>query len=180
MLEKLSKHHDLWIKMLVNLGCEVELAKDLVQEMYLRLDRLVEDEDRIMYNDSINRYFVYTTLRNMYFSHLTKKSKVTIYPLLESDDEEVSADEFEELLDENAYFRFMLDKVYDMLDGLHAYEKQLFRLHFIEGQSLRKISRESKVSLSSVHNSIKNQRRMIRALLLEDFEDYKNKDYNQM
>ena len=30
MLEKLAVHHLLWIKMLVNLGCKVEDAKDLV------------------------------------------------------------------------------------------------------------------------------------------------------
>ena len=47
MLEKLAKHHDLWIKMLINLGCDVETSKDLVQDMYLKLHRLVKDTGRI-------------------------------------------------------------------------------------------------------------------------------------
>ena len=55
MLEKLAKHHDLWIKMLINLGCDLDTAKDIVQNMYLRLHNLVKDEDRIMYNDDVNR-----------------------------------------------------------------------------------------------------------------------------
>ena len=44
MLEKLAVHQDLWIKMLVKLGCKVDVAKDLVQDMYLKLHRLVKDE----------------------------------------------------------------------------------------------------------------------------------------
>ena len=36
MLEKIAVHQELWIKMLVNLGCNVQLAKDLVQDMYIK------------------------------------------------------------------------------------------------------------------------------------------------
>jgi hypothetical protein len=33
MLEKLAKHHVLWLQMLINLGCDSNLAKDIVQDM---------------------------------------------------------------------------------------------------------------------------------------------------
>jgi DNA-directed RNA polymerase specialized sigma24 family protein len=46
MLEKLAVHQELWIKMLVNLGCKIDVAEDLVQDMYLRMHRLVKDESR--------------------------------------------------------------------------------------------------------------------------------------
>ena len=59
MLDKLAKHHVLWLQMLINLGCNPVLAKDIVQDMYLRLYDLVKDESRIMYKDDVNRYYVY-------------------------------------------------------------------------------------------------------------------------
>ena len=61
MLEKLAAHHLLWIKMLVNMGCKTEDAKDLVHDMYLRLHRLVKDPKKMMYGDDVNRYYVWTT-----------------------------------------------------------------------------------------------------------------------
>ena len=69
MLEKLAVHHELWIKMLVNLGCNSsDVAKDLFKICILGLHRLVKDpEKRIMYKGDINRYFVWTTLRNLYY-----------------------------------------------------------------------------------------------------------------
>ncbi len=88
MLEKLAVHHTLWIKMLVNMGCNVETAKDLVQDMYIRLHELVKEPKKIMYKDDVNRYYVWTTLRNMYFSHLRKSNKSIFYRMLENDEVE--------------------------------------------------------------------------------------------
>ena len=64
MLKKLAVHHVLWLQMLNNLGCEQELAKDLVQDMYLRLHRLVKNEQDIMYFNDVNKFFVYKVLKN--------------------------------------------------------------------------------------------------------------------
>ena len=51
MLEKLAENHNLWIKMVINMGCDKHIAEDIVQSMYLRIHRLVTDEKKIMYND---------------------------------------------------------------------------------------------------------------------------------
>jgi RNA polymerase sigma factor (sigma-70 family) len=180
MLDKLAKHHDLWIKMLINLGCDNTTAKDIVQNMYLRLHKLVKDEDRIMYNDDVNRYFVYTTLRNMYFSYLKKANSYSIYPLFETEDYSEDIDELNNILDENAYFRFLIDKIYDMVDSWEVYDKKLFDLYFIRGQSLRRISKGSKIGLSSIHNSVLNYKEKLRELLMEDLEDYYNEEYQML
>ena len=51
-------------------------ANELVQEMYLRLHKYVDDPERIMYNDDeVNTFYVYVTLRNIYLSG-TKKIKL--------------------------------------------------------------------------------------------------------
>ncbi len=177
MLDKLAKHHDLWIKMLINLGCDNSTSKDIVQNMYLRLHKLVKDEDRIMYNDDVNRYFVYTTLRNMYFSHLKKANKYSIYPLFEVEDSLEEMEELNNILDENAYFKFLIDKIYDMVNDWSGYDRKLFDLYFIRGQSLRQISKGSKIGLSSIHNSVLNYKEQLRELLIEDLEDYYNEEY---
>ena len=127
MLEKIAVHQELWIKMLVNLGCDINLAKDLVQDMYLRVHRLVKDPERIMYKGDINRYFIWKTLRNLYY-----------------------------------------------------YDKRLFELYFIEGLSLRAISKGANIGLTSIHNSILNHKAILKEHLSEDLLDYFNQDFDKI
>ena len=53
-------------------------AEDVVQEMYLRLNKYVDDPERIMYNDEPNKLFVWVTLRNMVRNLQTKK-QIIVY-----------------------------------------------------------------------------------------------------
>ena len=178
MLDRLAKHHDLWIKILINLGCEKIDADDLVQDMYIRIYDYVKNEERIFYDDDINKYFVYKVLRNMYFSHL-KSGYSNVFPTNEIFDDEYE-DNIDELLDENAYFTFLIDSIEDMVKDWSVYDKKLFDLYFIRGFSLRKISKGTKIGLSSIHNSILNYKEQLRDVLLEDLEDYFNGDYSKL
>jgi RNA polymerase sigma factor (sigma-70 family) len=178
MLDRLAKHHDLWVKMLINLGCDKTDADDLVQDMYIRLYDLVKDESRIFYNDDVNKYFVYKVLRNMYFSYL-KDGYSNVFPTNEIFDDKYE-DGLDEILDENAYFEFLIDSIDDMVKDWSTYDKKLFDLYFIRGLSLRKISKGTNIGLSSIHNSILNYKEKLRDVLLEDLEDYFNGDYSKL
>ena len=176
MLEKLAVHHLLWIKMLVNLGCKVEDAKDLVQDMYIRLDRLVKDPQKMMYGDEVNRYYVWTTLRNMYFSKLKKDRASIFYELRDSDESEI--DDYDTLEDDA--FRSITDKIDNITSKWTIYDKRLFELYFIEGLSLRAISKGSKIGLTSIHTSILNYKQILRENLSEDLIDYFNQDFDKI
>ena len=176
MLEKLAVHHLLWIKMLVNLGCKVEDAKDLVQDMYIRLDRLVKDPQKMMYGDDVNRYYVWTTLRNMYFSKLKKDRASIFYELRDSDESEI--DDYDTLEDDA--FRSITDKIDNITSKWSIYDKRLFELYFIKGLSLRAIAKGSKIGLTSIHTSILNYKQILRENLSEDLIDYFNQDFDKI
>ncbi len=176
MLEKLAVHHTLWIKMLVNMGCNVETAKDLVQDMYIRLHNLVKDPDKIMYGDDVNRYYVWTTLRNMYFSYLRKSNKSIFYRMLEND--EVEQFDYNDIED-NA-FEGITNKIDIITSTWTTYDKRLFELYFMQGLSLRAISKGSKIGLTSIHNSILNYKDILREHLSEDLIDYFNQDFDKI
>ena len=176
MLEKLAVHHLLWIKMLVNLGCKVEDAKDLVQDMYIRLDRLVKDPQKMMYGDEVNRYYVWTTLRNMYFSKLKKDRASIFYELRDSDESEI--DDYDTLEDDA--FRSITDKIDNITSNWSIYDKKLFELYFIKGLSLRAIAKGSKIGLTSIHTSILNYKQILRENLSEDLIDYFNQDFDKI
>ena len=176
MLEKLAKHHDLWIKMLVNLGCNVEDAKDLVQDMYIRLHRLVKDPQKMMYGDDVNRYYVWTTLRNMYFSKLKRDRASIFYELWDSDEGE----NMEYNMSEDEAFTKITEQVDDITSNWTIYDKKLFELYFIKGLSLRAIAKGSKIGLTSIHTSILNYKQILRDNLSEDLIDYFNQDFDKI
>jgi len=176
MLEKLAVHHELWIKMLVNLGCDIDVAKDLVQDMYLRMHRLVKDEKRIMYKDDVNRYFVWITLRNLYYSYLKDKRNSIFYEILEND--EVVQSEYD--VAEDDAFENIMTQINEIISDWSVYDKRLFELYFIQGLSLRAISKGAKIGLTSIHNSILNQKAILREHLSEDLIDYFNQDFDKI
>jgi RNA polymerase sigma factor (sigma-70 family) len=176
MLEKLAVHHELWIKMLVNLGCKTDVAKDLVQDMYLRMHRLVKDESRIMYKDDVNRYFVWITLRNLYYSYLKDKRNSIFYEILEND--EVVQSEYD--IAEDDAFENIMTQINEIISDWTVYDKRLFELYFIQGLSLRAISKGAKIGLTSIHNSILNQKAILREHLSEDLIDYFNQDFDKI
>ena len=176
MLEKLAVHHELWIMMLVNLGCKTDVAKDLVQDMYLRMHRLVKDESRIMYKDDVNRYFVWITLRNLYYSYLKDKRNSIFYEILEND--EVVESPYD--IAEDDAFSAIMKQVENIISDWSVYDRRLFELYFIQGLSLRAISKGAKIGLTSIHNSILNQKAILREHLSEDLIDYFNQDFDKI
>ena len=176
MLEKLAKHHTTWIKMLVNLGCKVYDAEDLVQDMYIKLNKLIKNQSRIMYGDDINRYFVWVTLRNLYYDSLKEKRKSIFYEIYDND--EVELDEYNQTEDDA--FSTLIEKINKITSKWTVYDRRLFDLYFMQGLSLRAISKGANIGLTSIHNSIINQREILREHLSEDILDYFNQDFDKI
>ena len=122
MLDKLSKHHNYWLKILNNLGCESDLANDVVQQMYVKL----HDAKHIAYGDDVNKYYVYKTLKSIYIQHLKDNNKrrsieFKPYHSVEELDYPIERDEGEEIL---------LEKVREIVNGLSLYQQQLFPVSY--------------------------------------------------
>ena len=72
--------------MVVNLGCNPSIAEDIVQEMYIKVHRLIEGGKNVMYNDeSANRFYIYLTLKSMYFDYKRAKGRYQFFEILENE-----------------------------------------------------------------------------------------------
>lgn len=179
MLEQLAKNHKLWVKMVIGFGANIELAQDLVQSMYLRMHKYVKDEQKIMYNDEeVNRFFVYVTLKNMYRTYKNAANKYTFFEIREDDaiDEELREFCFDEAM-ETAFERLII-KIGDEMKSWHRYDRILSEKYLKSDYSLRDIASGSGISLTSIFNSMKENKRILKEKFSEDWEDFKNGDYN--
>ena len=166
ILELLSKRHDEWIRMAMSFGCTKDNAQDIVQDMYLRMYKYVENPERIMYNeDEVNTYFVFVVLRNLFIS----SQKSMSFEQLEDIDGEMEEPNYEA---ENAY-NDLLEGLWEEVESWHWYDTKLFKLYHNTDMTIKKISEETKISERSIWNTLDNGRKRIQANRKEAYQAWK-------
>lgn len=183
MLEDIAKDHKLWIKMSLNMGVPNWYAEDLVQSMYLRIHNYVKDEAKVYYRPNrINHFFIWTTLKNMWITYVNKAKRNPFVGLRDIMLEEdwYNANAVNEVDDEQMLaLDRLLDKIKEEVDGWdYWYDKKLFQVYFFTHVGMRQLSRDTGISLSSIYNSIKKYKDIIREKFAEDWEDYINDEFH--
>jgi DNA-directed RNA polymerase specialized sigma24 family protein len=170
-LKIVAKDHKEWVKLVQSFG-EDFFSEDIVQESYIRLYKYCKPEN-IIQNGQVNKGFMYFVLRNLYLLHIKSEKKnalVSLSGLV------VLKDETTNLTKEEAYSK-MLSKVHEEVDSWHWYDKQLFTIYKDTDLSIRDIAKETTISSSSIFNTLKNCKSKIKTKFKEDYEDFKNEDY---
>ena len=185
VLEKVAKNHDLWLKMVLNMGCNPSMAEDIVQQMYLRIDRLVKEGKNVMYNEeSANRFYIYLTLKSMYIDYTRIKSKHTFFEIMDNDE----VDDLTESayyyagmdMEEQEAFTRIYNKILDEINTWDFYNKNLCIAYFTTDLSLDKLVKELGIGRSSIYNTVKIHKKIIKDKFKEDVEDFYNKDYDKI
>ena len=201
-IEVLAERDDEWLKMAMSFGLEKDDARELTQEMYIRMDKYKKDVNEIMYNETqVNTFYVYTTLSNLFYTKCSKSKRekeIVVFnsPLLDAEfnydlDEENHKSEFMKKSEkikvqqsesfEDSYNKYLFDSLFGnikedidkVVNTWYWYEAKLFRLHFNKGMSMRKIAKETGISLKSVFNTLKASKLKLREYFQEDYNKYK-------
>lgn len=179
MLDKLAEKHGLWLSMVLGFGCDYNTAQDIVQSMYLRIHKYVKDDKKIMYNDDeVNRFFIYVTLKNMYKSYISAANKFIWFEIREDDamDLELMECAFDDAVD--YAFQKLVGKINVEMESWHKYDRILSEKYLKTDYSLRDIASGSGISLTSIFNSMRENKRILREKFSEDYEDFCNGDYH--
>lgn len=147
-----------------------DYAEDIVQEMYIRLNKYVEEPERIMYKNEPNKLFVWVTLRNMVRNFQNKKD------ILVFTGDMVEYDYEEELFDyeEANGFERLIEKIWDSTEELHWYDKKMFEVYHTTDMSMRDIEKETRISLYSIFDTLKKTKEYVKEKHYEDYEDLQN------
>lgn len=167
LLQKLADKYDDWFNMAHSFKISKDQARELVQEMFVRIFDYVKDPQKIMYNETeVNTFYIYITLRNLYYANIHTSGKKN--PIVHSTDEitddnfkgvyEDSLDNIQEKEEEEALF----ERVENLVEDWYWYDRGIFNLHYHRGMSMRQIAKETKISLSSIFNTLKNAKEVIR------------------
>jgi len=145
ILELAFKRHKNWIDIVVSFGCNRDTAEDIVQEMYIRIDRLVKSGTNIYYKDDINYYYIYLTLKTMFLDLRKKESRIYISSIDEVQNN-LSYDQVE--IDYDKHYK----KFVEAFNELYWYDQKVFEI-IDNGTSVRELSRRTKISYASLYNT---------------------------
>lgn len=169
-INKVVANHSEWVKMVNTFGEEF-FAEDIVQETYLMLLKW-SSEDKLYTKGKINKGYVWLALKNTFLMHVNKSKKITLIKL---DNVYNVADENTD--EENEGYNSLLNNLDAEMKTWHWYDQQLFDVYKNTKISLRIMSQQSRISVTSIFNTITTCKHRIKQNVGEDYEDFKNGDY---
>ena len=189
-MELLSKYHKLWIAMGLSIGIRNDLVEDFIHEMYLKLNKYISDPQKIMYNETEpNKFYVYITIKNLWNDYLRAKSKHRMVSIDELQENNENHKTYLPLIDDanDTYHKrnkdyaqqIILDNIQQEVDGWDRwYDQKLFKIYYETDISMRKLAKDSHISVTSIFNSCKNYKQIINSKFNEDYQDYINGDFH--
>lgn len=173
ILDVLSEKHSTWVKYIISFGCKKDIAEDFVQEMYIKIyDYSKRKDNDLMYNENeINYFFIYVTLKNMYYDNLRGKKKLSIVDLekidIEYDDDynEIKFNTESKKLSkwiENMDKRINEIQDYTLEKSTLLYIKFIYDKVFVENKSVSQLSRDAGISYWSLRNTVQTIKEQVK------------------
>jgi len=182
LLTILGNRHNEWLGMVYsfssnNKRIQKEDAEEIVSLMYLKLHKYVKTPDRIMYNEhEINTMYIYITLKNLYTNYIIKRSKYNARFSKEDIDtlDDIISDEIDTSLELSKID--LQDRIKEEIENWYHYDAKLFKVVFYDSTSMRQLSRDSGISLSSIFNSIKTGKLKLKKKFGDEYNSLKSQD----
>lgn len=153
ILELAFKRHKNWIEIVQSFGCNKDTAEDLVQEMYIKLDRIASSGTDLMYKDDINYFYVFKMLSTMFLDLKRKEGRSIILNLDELPDGTIDQD--------MTNYEEKYDTIMTAMDELYWYDRKVYEI-IDDGLSISELSRKTKISYYSLYNTFNKVKKFLK------------------
>lgn len=157
----IAKKHDTWVDIVCTFGCTRRIAEDITQEMYIKIQlQLEKGVLDIMYNDEINYYYIFKTLKTLFIDLKRKQKNIQI----------ISLDEHIENFGDTNYghsdvnFIEAYDRIEEELENMYWYDRKVFEV-INSGESIADFSRKSKIKYYALYFTYKKVKNKLKKLL---------------
>lgn len=168
-LNHFAQKHTEWIRIAKYLGADADLSREIVQHMYLKIGELNQKEGNleklVNHHGGINTVYVFKVIQNLYFDHLKKKEFGADFTNIEY--------ELEPIDDQEEKYQVLIHKLKRIIQGFGEYEQMLLELYFVNGCSLRDISKSTGIGVHSIFNTIKNAKEKLKKQTNKDYRAYR-------
>ena len=148
-----AKHKE-WLEIVLSFGCKKEVAEDLVQEMYIKIQLKLEKGLDIMYNEKeINYYYIFKTLRTLFYDLKRKSKNIKIVPI-----EDIN------LTTTDVNYQEPYKKIQEELSKMYWYDRKIFEI-INGGETIAELSRNSLIHYHSLYNTYRKVKKHLKKIL---------------
>lgn len=150
-----NKNND-WVEICMSFGLDYETSRDLVQEMYIKIQLKLEKGLDISYGkNDINHYYIFLTLRTMFLDLKRKGKNIKIVGTEKLRAEAVDID-----------YKGKYKTVTEALDKMYWYNKKVFLMVNKEGESIASLSRKTGIPYYSLYNTFNKVKAILKKLII--------------
>ena len=168
MLTEIAQRHEHWITLTKQMGAKI-YAEDIVQEAYIKLNTYI---NKGAVNEiTIHGYF-YFILRSVFIDVTRAKKR----------QKKVSIEEIGDITDdyctkEMEAWHEVDQKIQKEMDRWNWYDKKLFQVYISTDYSQRQLAAETRISIGSIHHTLRRCGDRLKQAVGEDIQDIFNKDF---
>ena len=147
----IAEKHKTWIEIVTSFGCPVETSEDIVQEMYIKIHKKLNKGLDIMYKDEVNYYYIFKTLKTLFYDLKRKEKNIIIVNIDDNINELIAP--------ENIDYSINYKKVNLLLSKMYWYDRKVFEI-INSGESIATLSKKTGIVYHSLYNTyikVKNE-----------------------
>ena len=147
VLEIIADRHKEWHYLTMAFGCNRDTAEDIVQEMYLRLHKVLQRGQNLMYNETeINHYYIIKTLKSIYIDKIRKEKNMI--------EVEFDREAYRIEIEDTANYDSVHDTIQNELNKLYWFDRKVFDM-INAGEKIADLSRKTTIPYYTLYNTYK-------------------------
>ena len=151
ILKKLFERHKDWCDIVESFGCNPQTAEDIVQEMYLKIGKLVAQGKDITFGSDVNHFYIFRTLTTIFLDYKRRERKEGDFDFENYDIED------EQMVEYKKKYEIILEE----LDSMYWYDKKVYEI-IESGESISELSRKTNISYYSLYNTYKKVKKYLK------------------
>lgn len=151
ILKKLFERHKDWCDIVESFGCNPQTAEDIVQEMYLKIGKLVAQGKDITFGNDVNHFYIFRTLTTIFLDYKRRERK----------EGDFDFENYEVQDDEEVEYRKKYEIILEELDNMYWYDKKVYEI-IESGESISELSRKTNISYYSLYNTYKKVKKYLK------------------
>ena len=147
----------------MSFGAKKEDAEDITQTMYLKIHGLINSGLDITFDQDINKFYIYRTLKSLFYDKCRKEAKI----------QKVNIEYLEKYVKEEEQYKEKdipnkIKQYNKILDELYWYDRKVWEL--TREKSIAEVSKLTNISYYSLYNTVKGVKRLIKEKIQWDLE----------
>tara|TARA_Y100000389_G_scaffold147165_1_gene146030 strand:+ start:4170 stop:4655 length:486 start_codon:yes stop_codon:yes gene_type:complete len=147
VLEIIHERHEEWVYMVRAFGCNEDTAEDIVQDMYLKMHKIISTGKNVMYNQQeVNTYYILKTLKSIFIDK-TRKEKQSVSIDYETEAYHIQVEDTPDYEDTH-------DRIVSELEKLYWFDQKVFEI-VSDGVKISELSRKTTIPYYTLYNTYK-------------------------